>query len=112
MGVSDAKSPPLTGASAGGYGVLLNLECKKHPKNADAGILALCTAVERLGKGERRLWDGALSRTFDVGYSLGPGVRMVRVLLQPETIARVVALGARIAFSCYGELSEGASGLD
>lgn len=83
---------------------LLSLGSEKESKNADAAILDLCAAVERLGKGERRLWEGALSRTFDVGYSLEPGARMVQVTLRPETVARVIALGATIAFSCYREL--------
>jgi len=83
---------------------LLALECNEYPKNSDAGILVLCTAVDRLGKAERRLWDRALSRTFDVGYNLEVGVRLVRATVRSKTLARVVALGATVAFSCYREV--------
>jgi hypothetical protein len=83
---------------------LLSLECNKHPKDANTGILALCTAIERLGKAEQRLWDNALSRTFDVGYQLQSGVDLVQSTLRSETLARVVALGGAVAFSCYRNL--------
>ena len=84
---------------------LLSLECNRYPKNADSGILALCDAVDELGRAERRLWDRALSRKFDVGYSFEAGVRLVQAALRPETLKRVVALRATVAFSCYQELA-------
>lgn len=83
---------------------LLAVECNRCPKNADAGILALCDAVDQLGRAERRLWDRALSRRFDVGYSFTPGVSSVQVALHPETLGRVVALGGTVTFTCYEDL--------
>lgn len=82
---------------------LLSLECNSYPKDANAAIVELCTAVEGLGKSERRLWERALKRTFDVGYGITPGSRGVHVALQPETLRRVTAIGATIAFTCYLE---------
>jgi len=83
---------------------LLAVACNHCPKNADAGILALCDAVDQLGRAERRLWDRALSRRFDVGYSFTPGVSSVQVALDPETLGRVVTLGGTVAFTCYEDL--------
>lgn len=80
---------------------LLSLECNSYPKNADVGIGRLCDAVERLGPSERRLWERALSRTFDVGYCLAEGDKAVQFSLQPSTLSRVVAVGATVAFTCY-----------
>lgn len=80
---------------------LLSLECSSYPRNADVGIRRLCDAVEGLGPSERRLWKRALSRTFDVGYSLAEGDKAVQVSLQPATLSRVVAVGATVAFTCY-----------
>jgi hypothetical protein len=82
---------------------LLSLECNSVPKDADTAIIKLCAAVEALGNDERLLWDGALKRTFDVGYALMSGCRAVHVSLRPETLKRVTALGASIAFTCYLE---------
>lgn len=80
---------------------LLSLECNSYPKDADAAILELCAAVEGLGKSERRLWERALRRTFDVGYGITPGSRAVHVALRPKTLGRITALGATVAFTCY-----------
>jgi hypothetical protein len=80
---------------------LLSLECNSYPKDADAAIVELSAAVEGLGKSERQLWERALRRTFDVGYGITPGSRAVHVALRPETLRRVTALGATIAFTCY-----------
>jgi hypothetical protein len=89
---------------------LLAVECNRCPKNADAGILALCDAVDQLGRAERRLWDRALSRRFDVGYSFTPGVSSVQVALDPGTLERVVALGGTVAFTCYEDLDSEQAG--
>ena len=80
---------------------LLRLECNSDPKDADTATIKLCTAIEALGSNERRLWDRALKRTFDVGYEIIPGCRAVHVSLRPETLQRVTALGATVAFTCY-----------
>jgi hypothetical protein len=81
---------------------LLSLECNVYPKDADAAIIRLCAAVDRLSKSKRRIWERALRRTFDVGYDVAPA-GTVHVVLQPETIKRVVALRAMVAFTCYSD---------
>lgn len=80
---------------------LLRLECNSDPTDADTATIKLCAAIEALGSNERRLWDRALKRTFDVGYEIMPGCRAVHVSLRPETLQRVTALGATVAFTCY-----------
>ena len=80
---------------------LLSLECNFYPKDADSAILTFCTALRGLGKPERRLWDRALRRTFDVGYGLARGQAAVQVGLQSKTLKSVIALGATVAFTCY-----------
>ncbi len=80
---------------------LLRLECNSDPKDADTATIKLCEAIEALGGNERRLWERALKRTFDVGYEIIPGCSAVHVSLRPETLKRVTALGATVAFTCY-----------
>jgi len=80
---------------------LLRLECNSDPKDADTATSKLCAAIEALGGNERRLWERALKRTFDVGYEIIPGCSAVHVSLRPETLKRVTALGATVAFTCY-----------
>src|SRR4030095_2226338 len=92
--VSDLGHALYSGPAGKKGTYLLALECNRYPKNADAGILALCVAVDRLSKMERRLWDRALSRRFDVGYELIAGVSRVTVALKPDTLRRGADFGA------------------
>ena len=80
---------------------LLCLESARCWNTPDAAARALCSAVERLSIHGRRLWDRATLRHFDVGYELSSGARSVHASLRPDTLERVVALGATVAFSCY-----------
>ena len=80
---------------------LLSSESSRFPLTADAAVHLLCSVIERLSVRGRRLWDSARRREFDVGYELDAGVRGVRVALKPEAIARITALGATVAFTCY-----------
>jgi hypothetical protein len=89
---------------------LLSLECNRYPKDADAAIVELCTTVEALGSSERQLWDRSLRRTFDVGYGVTAGSRAVHIALRPETLRRVTALGATVAFTCYLDPTNEADG--
>lgn len=81
----------------------LHLESVRWPNTPDAAARALCAVVERLSTRGLRLWRNAKRRVFDVGYDLPPGSRSVHVALQPDTLERIVALGATVAFSCYRE---------
>ena len=105
--VSDLAHALYSGPAGKKGTYLLALECNRYPKNADAGILALCAAVDRLSKMERRLWDRALSRRFDVGYELMAGVSRVTVALKPDTLRRVADLGAEVVLTCYRYAGEG-----
>jgi len=80
---------------------LLSLESSKSLNRADGAARALCSTIEGLSPTSRRLWDCATLRVFDVGYELSDGVRAVNVVLSPETLARIVALRATVAFTCY-----------
>jgi hypothetical protein len=98
--------------------VLYSGECGKRPKKymlsfelagivraADAAVVALCTLIERLSPGARRLWNSADS-CFDVGYELRDGAQRIEVTLKTETIARVQRLRATLKFTCYRRETE------
>jgi hypothetical protein len=89
---------------------LLCLESSRWPNTPDAAARALCSAVERLSVRARKLWDRARRKEFDVGYELRIGVRALQVALQPETLKRIVALGATVAFTCYRDNDSEANG--
>jgi hypothetical protein len=80
---------------------LLCLESVLWPNTPDAAARELCRAVERLSPSARGVWERARRREFNVGFELRTGLRAVQVILQPETVRRIVALGGTIAFTCY-----------
>ena len=71
------------------------------PLNPDAAVQDLCKAIERLPASGRKIWNRASRKTFDIGYELASECRSVQVTLKPETIRRIVTVGATIAFTCY-----------
>ena len=89
---------------------LLALESSRWPHTADATVDSLCSVIEKLSVGGRRLWKSARRRVFDVGYELPDGARAVRVVMKPEALARIARLGATVAFSCYREPNDSTNG--
>ncbi|MGH7967307.1 MAG: hypothetical protein ACREIC_01130, partial [Limisphaerales bacterium] len=86
---------------------LLILECSHSPSTPDSTALALCSVIERLSVRGRQLWARAKRKEFNVGYDLVEGARLVQTSLRRETLNRIVALGATVAFTCYrGESNE------
>jgi hypothetical protein len=68
---------------------------------ADATINALAGAIERLKSPARRAWNRASMRELNVGVELERGVRSVELSIRPQTVRRIVALDASIAFTAY-----------
>jgi hypothetical protein len=76
-------------------------ETKGCTRDANATIHELASVIEALKGPERRAWDGALVRDFNVGVELARGVRSIELAVDPEALERIVALGGRIAFTAY-----------
>jgi hypothetical protein len=85
---------------------MLRMESRREAATPDTAARDLCKAIERLSARGRELWDAAKYKEFNVGFDLPTGVRVVEAKLQPETVSRIVALGATVAFSCYRDDSE------
>lgn len=79
----------------------LVLEVSGSLDTPDAAVRRLCSLVERLSPRGRAVLNRAAWKVFDVGYELPAGARAVAVALKPETLGRIVALGATVAFTCY-----------
>jgi hypothetical protein len=72
----------------------------RSQKDPDSAIHALCTVVESLSPGSRRVWQKA-RKVFDVGYETESFERLSRFSLRPDTVDRVAKLKAGLAFSYY-----------
>jgi hypothetical protein len=57
--------------------------------------------VRRLPPAARRVWDGAQSRTFDIGVQARETPRSSAFTLSSATIAAVASIGGRIAVTTY-----------
>jgi hypothetical protein len=84
----------------------LVLEDSRWSNTPDAAALALCSAVERLSGRSRQLWDGAKRKEFNLGCDLIDGARWMQTGFRWQTLKRIVALGATVAFTCYRGESE------
>lgn len=80
---------------------LLCVECALWPENPDQAISLLCEAIEKLSTRGRKSWERAKKKQFDIGFEMIPKTPMARTILNPESVARIVALNATIAFTCY-----------
>ena len=91
----------LYSGRAKGRSRLLCMESSHSHNTPDATALALCLAVEWLSVRRRQLCDRARRKEFNVGFELNSSVRAVQTTLAPETLNRIAALGATVAFTCY-----------
>jgi hypothetical protein len=87
---------------------LLRLESAGEHNGPDSTIHGLCKVVESLSPAARRVWDAA-RKEFNVGYELRPSERYSFFSLKPDTLERIVKLGAKLVVTYYrGESDKGA----
>ena len=68
---------------------------------ADRRITRFVKAVETLPRRERRLWDTATARRFDIGIEAGSSAHMFQLHLKPSTVEAVSCVGGEIVVSVY-----------
>jgi hypothetical protein len=78
-----------------------HLELSREPKTADLAIRGFAALIHTLPKAERKLWDTATARDFNVGVQAAMRPRSYAIPLAYETIKIVSALKARIVFTIY-----------
>lgn len=71
-------------------------------KSAEAAARRLLKQVEGLSQAARQSWKAASRRTFDIGVQAGalPSA-FEEVVLAPETMRRIAALGAQLQITIY-----------
>jgi hypothetical protein len=78
-----------------------HLELSKFPKNPDAAIRAFAALIRNLSSVERKLWDTAKVRDFNIGVQAAMQPRSYEIALTRETLEIVSTLRARIVFTIY-----------
>jgi hypothetical protein len=78
-----------------------HLELSEAPKNPDAAIRSFVALIRALPKAERKLWDTAKVRDFNIGVQAAMQPHCYEIPLAPETIEAVSTLRARLVFTIY-----------
>lgn len=83
-----------------GQSYCAHLELSREPKTADLAIRSRAALIHTLPKAERKLWDTANVRDFDIGVQ-SDAPRSYAIPLAYETIKIASALKALIVFTIY-----------
>ena len=115
-----ASSVPLEGlvAAMGPRVLVLHVgrhgtSCEAHVElgtshtdvSPDKAIRGLVRIVERLPVRERRVWDSALSREFNIGIEAGLRPHAFEVRLEPSTVQALVGVGATVVVTVYAAVA-------
>lgn len=71
--------------------------------DADGVINSFCLFVEQMPKEVREIWDGCVSRVFNLGYESGSSPQNFRSEIRASTIQRVAEIAASIVITIYPE---------
>jgi len=79
----------------------VTFETNRTYANPDPNICALLKAIESLADNERRIWQSALKREFNIGYDCGDNPWAFNQGLENETLKRMAAVGATLRITIY-----------
>ena len=84
------------------------IELSEDHHEPNEAIDALCTLIEALGTNEKKIWDNALSRVFDVGYEGGKTPNRFSTDINPKVLERLAKYNTCLRVSIYpsGQNSE------
>jgi hypothetical protein len=76
-----------------------------YGQSADKLTRELCSLVRRLPRGPRKLWDGAVSREFNVGIQAGHTPHFHELRIAEKTLSMVAELRGTIVVTTYAPIS-------
>jgi len=84
------------------YGAHFELSIESD--NADLLLRRFVKRIDRLPSSARRVWNQARSREFNLGIQAASKPHSFELGLQPETLAAVARVNARIGITVYGAM--------
>lgn len=78
-----------------------HLELARAVGGVDARIRRFCKLVGLLGRADRKLWDSANRRDFNIGIQAGEQPFSSEFAIEAETVKAVAEIGARIVLTVY-----------
>ena len=83
-----------------------SFEISGNGTDADGVINSFCRLVEQMPEEVREIWDGCVSRVFDIGYESGSMPQNFRSEIRASTIQRVAEVGASVVITIYPETGD------
>ena len=99
--MGDDVSVLYVGGESRQYEAHLELESRELSVTPDRTILGFVKLIERLPPRERKTWDRARAREFNIGIQAGLVPHGFELHLEPRTIEAVVAVRATLAVTVY-----------
>ena len=78
-----------------------HLELSRDPKSVGVAIRRFAALISKLPRMERKLWDGAKVRDFNVGVQVAMRPHAYEIPISIEAIEIASTLKARIVFTIY-----------
>ncbi len=82
------------------------LELHSYKQTADACIRGFCALIRKLPKAERKLWDGATIREFNIGIRAGMKPNTFELTVGEDAVRQAADLNARIGMTIYSPAIE------
>lgn len=76
----------------------------RHNQTPTSIILGFCKLIEALPRSERKLWDSAKTRSFDIGIESPERNTYFWSAVSPEAVRAAADVGAQIAITVYGPM--------
>ena len=80
------------------------LDLSERPKTPEAGILRLCKLIQKLPPSARAFWDGAKSRSFDIGIEAPNRGRHYWSAIGSKAIRAAAEVNAQVAITVYAPM--------
>jgi hypothetical protein len=81
-------------------------ELHSYKQTADASIRGFCALIRKLPKTERKLWDGATIREFNIGIRAGMTPSTFEITVGEVAVRQAADLNARIGITIYSPAIE------
>jgi hypothetical protein len=78
-----------------------SLELSSGVDDADAAMVRLIQLVLRLPAVQRKVWDEAAKKSFNIGIKAGTDPHMLEIGLRAETIRSIADVGGSIVITVY-----------
>ena len=82
-------------------GYFVGFEVRSARPGFESMLNRFCELIETLPPAVARIWKRARRRTLDIGLESGEQSPPLALRIEPETLARIVAIGATIAITLY-----------